>query len=299
MADLAGRPSVEQVLAVRLDALEHCAIDPFGVGIEAALWTGDTDRVAGEQLGVVAGDAVDGVALGHASANVRWPADEHRRRVPNVPVVGARARLRAGGHLCELRALSAALPDVPGDGRGAVLASRPHRCHAGGRARRAPDRRRVRRLHRDLRAVPGLRDGVPEWGAVRGADGTDTNDTRRRRPDDSLVAAARFACCLGTGCCSLGRRRSPWPTVPARSEATRDSPPATPAPAGGRDDRRRRVALHRLCDGRLATRDASQHGGADRARGRHALGARSRRRLLRCAARHAGLHATQPRWPSG
>jgi hypothetical protein len=66
VADLAGRPSVEQVLAVRLDALEHCAIHPFGVGIEAALWTGDTNRVADEQFGVVAGDAVDGVALGHA-----------------------------------------------------------------------------------------------------------------------------------------------------------------------------------------------------------------------------------------
>jgi hypothetical protein len=48
--------SVEEVLAVRFDALEHGAVDAFGVGIEAALRTRDPDGAADEQLGVVAGE---------------------------------------------------------------------------------------------------------------------------------------------------------------------------------------------------------------------------------------------------
>jgi hypothetical protein len=53
------------VLAVGLDALEHRTVDPIRVCLEPALRTGHPHGVSHEELGVVAGDAVDGVALWH------------------------------------------------------------------------------------------------------------------------------------------------------------------------------------------------------------------------------------------
>lgn len=38
MADLAGVPVVEEVLAIGLDLVEDATVDPGGVGCEAALW---------------------------------------------------------------------------------------------------------------------------------------------------------------------------------------------------------------------------------------------------------------------
>ena len=59
-------PPVEQVLAVRLDALQLDAVDERGVGGEATLRRRHRERPgADEQLGVVAGEAVDRVTFGH------------------------------------------------------------------------------------------------------------------------------------------------------------------------------------------------------------------------------------------
>jgi len=53
------------VLAVGLDALQHCAVDASGVSFEPSLGTRDHDRTASKELAVVASDAMDGVALWH------------------------------------------------------------------------------------------------------------------------------------------------------------------------------------------------------------------------------------------
>ena len=65
VADLAGRPPVEQVLAVGLDTFEHGPVDAIGIGGEAALRARHANGASGEQLAVIAGDAVDRVAFGH------------------------------------------------------------------------------------------------------------------------------------------------------------------------------------------------------------------------------------------
>ena len=65
VADLAGRPPVEQVLAVRLDSFEHGPVDACCVGSEATLGTGHPHGASGEQLAVISGDPVDGMTLGH------------------------------------------------------------------------------------------------------------------------------------------------------------------------------------------------------------------------------------------
>ena len=57
--------AVEQVLAPGLGALEHRAVELRGRGGEPARGRADRDRLAGEPRRVVAGEAVDGVALGH------------------------------------------------------------------------------------------------------------------------------------------------------------------------------------------------------------------------------------------
>ena len=70
VADLAGRPPVEEVLAVGLDPLEHGAIDARCVGGEPSLRARDPEPSPGQQLGVIACDPVNRVALGHRCATV-------------------------------------------------------------------------------------------------------------------------------------------------------------------------------------------------------------------------------------
>jgi hypothetical protein len=65
MAHFAGRPPVEEVLSVRFDPFEHCAVDTGGVGVEPTLRTGDAHDPAGEELAVISGDAMNRVAFWH------------------------------------------------------------------------------------------------------------------------------------------------------------------------------------------------------------------------------------------
>jgi hypothetical protein len=191
----------------------------------------------------------------------------------------------------ELRAVSAALPDVPGHGGGAVLAAWAHRCDAVRRSWRSPGRRDVPRRRRDLRAVSGLRAGVSEWRRVRCADGADPNGARRPTVDHAVVAADRIR---SAGASSCPARRfdgaGAGATPPARAAPPRGAPPrAAPGGTVASDrrpsDQRRRVDLHGMCDGRMATLDPSQHGRPGGRNGSHVLGAGRRRCLLRCAAR--------------
>ncbi len=145
-------------------------------------------------------------------------ADDHR-------AVGARSRRRAVVDVRELRAVLASLSDVPGHRRGEVLTTRPNRCHAGGRQRNPADRRLVRRLHRDLRAVPGVRAGMPERGALRRLDGGDQNRAGNERKDHAVVATARV------------RRPGSPPDVARRVDAARRSPASASRTASARPRR--------------------------------------------------------------
>ena len=82
----------------------------------------------------------------------------------------ASPRRRRTEHVRRLRAVPPALPDVSCHRRGGALASRADRCHACSRMAWRPDRRRLRRDHGDLRAVPRVRTGVPQRRPFRSPD---------------------------------------------------------------------------------------------------------------------------------
>ena len=170
---------------------------------------------------------------------------------------------RRRAHLVRgLRAVPAALPDVPRHGRGGAVAARADRRDARRAVARRADRRRVRALHGDLRAVPRLRAGVPERRAVRPPDG---GHPRRARPSGTASrrggSGRRSPCSAATGRCSPGRRC--WPS-PSGCASCRGGPgsPALPLRRGPAvaPDRRRRVAVHRLRDGRLDARHPPRDG---------------------------------------
>ena len=94
--------------------------------------------------------------------------------------------------MCGVRALPAALPDVPGHGRGGRVAARPHRGDARGRTGddAEPDAAFVQ-LHGRLRAVPRLRDRVPVGRAVRPADGGHAATRSPPRASSRLGGSAR------------------------------------------------------------------------------------------------------------
>ena len=137
--------------------------------------------------------------------------------------------------------------------------------------RTAPDRRRLRALHGDVRAVPRLRAGVPERGAVRPPDG---GHARRRWPSDHritpAVAAARLRACsaiiapllAGIDACSPPPSGSAWCRRRAPALAASAAAPRSPAASTPTGDRR--LAVHRLRDGRLAARHPPGHGGGAR-----------------------------------
>ena len=115
---------------------------------------------------------------------------------------------RAAQHVCGVRAVPAALPDVPRHRRGGALATRADRRHARSRVAWRPDRRRLRRDHRDLRAVPRVRAGLPERRAVRPPDrghaaATRASSARSRRAG----SGSAFSMLPRHGRCSPGRRR--------------------------------------------------------------------------------------------
>ena len=189
----------------------------------------------------------------------------------------------------ELRFVPPALSDIPGDGGGAVLAARSHRRDARRRPGRAAGRRRVRRLRRDLCAVPRVRNRVPERGAVRCADGGDPVGARRRGADHALVATDWLPCVAAPSAAAGRLDDAGGRTAPAtRAEAPRCAAAAAATRSEGRGDRRRRVAVHRVCDGCVATRDASQHRHAGGAHGGHGCCVRPERRLLWGVARARG-----------
>lgn len=70
VADLTGRPVMEEMLTVRLDPLENGTVDPGGVGLEPALRARHPDGVADDQLGVLPSEAMDDVTLRHAKPRV-------------------------------------------------------------------------------------------------------------------------------------------------------------------------------------------------------------------------------------
>ena len=116
-------------------------------------------------------------------------------------------------------------------------------------------RRRVRPLHGDVRAVPRLRAGVPERRAVRPADGGHPRGARRRaarsRRDGSgsafSVLGRHRLLLAGSTLLALAQRVRLVPAPPRSRRAS----PLRRGPAAGRH-RCRRVAVHRMRDGRVA-----------------------------------------------
>ena len=193
-----------------------------------------------------------------------------------------------------VRAVPAALPDLPGDGRGVGVAARADRGDACRPLRRSPARRRLHPLHGPVRAVPRLRGGLPVVGAVRPPDG---RRARHPRQGDALPAVV-----------AAGGLPPPRPPPPppggvdrARGRPARRSraPPAgSAAPAAAAPPlhahRHRRLAVHRLRDGRLdAARarvgDTGPHRG--RRRGGAAGFGRGLLRRAACARRAARRRA--------
>ncbi len=132
----------------------------------------------------------------------------------------------------------------------------------------------------------GCETGVPEWGAVRRADGDDPARARGRRHDHAVVAATRIPrpAAPRRAARRLDGARD-RPAAAGRAEASRSASAAGAPGAPGRDDRRRRVAVHRMRDGRVATRDPSQHRHPGRAHRSHGGRARTAGWLLRGTAR--------------
>ncbi len=147
--------------------------------------------------------------------------------------------------------------------------------------------RRLRPFHGNVCAVPRLRAGLSQRRAVRSADGGHPRHAGRSEAHDALVAtprlprarppspAARRLDVLGSCTAPATWCRSGW--VCRVAIATRGVSPVA--------DRRRDMAVHRLRDGCLATRHASQHRQGARGRRCHVSPARRRRRVLRRAAR--------------
>ncbi len=105
MADLAGRPLVEQVLAVRLDPFEHGAVDALGSGGEPSLRARHAYGSAREEPTVVPSDAMDGVALRHDGRERTMTGPWSSHRAPNVlglSVLGLDAELAATCVSCGL-----------------------------------------------------------------------------------------------------------------------------------------------------------------------------------------------------
>ena len=224
---------------------------------------GDTDAQAADR---VAHGLVDGHGVEPMLAVVAGTIDLHLDEDELVVVRG-------------LRAVPAALPDVPGHGRGGALTARTHRRDARRAVARGRSRRRVRALHGDVRAVPWLRAGVPERGSLRPPHGGHPHRLGRRASHRTAVASS-----------GLRRARPPphtarrildpgrGPAVAAGAAAGRARSCPAASRSGRAPDGRGRVAVHRLRDGRLDARHASLDSAADRARRRDVR----RPRRIRC-----------------
>ena len=225
-----------------------------------------------------------------------WPSGMCRRGYRHGPVVEAPGFCEYGGravdlridhrrtrHLRQLRAVPAALPHVPGHRRRGAVAAWSHRRDAGGAA--------GGRAGRPTTSSSSWRRACSAAAASRRAraacrSGTCMEATRatlgRAAPHHAVVAApgvpgarpppaaARRVVGAGGGPASCIWCRSGWVSAAL--------PVRRPPPLRGY--RQRRVAVHRLRDGRVAARRAPRH--RDGAR-------RHRRHVVACPAR--GLRA--------
>ena len=144
-----------------------------------------------------------------------------------------------------VRAVPAALPDLPGDRRGVGLAARAHRGDAGRALRGPPARRRLHPLHGPVRAVPCVRSRLPVGGAVRPSDG---RGARHARPADAATSRGgggrATACSATTACCWRLRPRSRSPSG-LRIVPRRLGLPRLPLRArAARAHRHRRLVVH-------------------------------------------------------
>ncbi len=203
--------------------------------------------------------------------------------------------------MCELWSVLAALPDFPCHRRGGSLASRANRRHACRSFRRRRGQQRLRALHGDLCAVPRVRARLSERCAVRAVDGGHPRHVGQSESHDSLVATPRLPRArppsFAAGRLHLARNRS---ASPPGAKAAGLAGVGLAARCAARGNRRRGVAVHRLRDGCVATRHASQHRqGLDR-RGCHVSSTGGRRRVLRSAAHPCRSHRRgQATGPSG
>ena len=123
---------------------------------------------------------------------------------PDRPTLGAVFQVHP------LRAVPAAVPDLPRAGARSRFAARAHLPGAAGGRGAAGDRRLVCHPHRPLPGLPRLRDGVPVGRAVRPDPGAGAGGDRDKLPAPVAgTAAARIgsspACCTTARTWSAGR----------------------------------------------------------------------------------------------
>lgn len=168
----------------------------------------------------------------------------------------------------ELRAVSATLPDVSRHGGGGAVSAWAHRGDEGRACRRRTRVHRVRSVHGNLRAVSRLRTGVPLRSSLWSVAGGSPYHARPPTPHHTTLATSRIqgtrapsSAACGIDAAGIGA------TTATRTAVAGDTALAVAAPRHTGIHRRRRVVVHRLCDGRLAAADASQHcpgAGSDR-----------------------------------
>ena len=212
-------------------------------------------------------DAFDPDRQARARADCRCEPSAIARRDRLRPRRGRARRVR------RVRAVPAALPDVPRHRPRDRVAARADRGDARGRARRRADRRRVPRRDGRVRAVPRLRGRVP----VVACRSVTSWRTPAPRCDDHGARRARSRRVAGVGratgrCCRVTRLLLALTWVAARSRngcascragsALPRSRPAIARDAARRAGRRRPDAwlLHRVRDGRVAARHAPGDG---------------------------------------
>jgi hypothetical protein len=191
----------------------------------------------------------------------------------------------------QLRVVPSALPDVSGDRRGGVVTAGADRRNAIRAVARCRDRRPVRSLHGDVRAVPWMRAGVSERCSVRPPDRGHQGHTRRLRESGPPAAAAgdegaRSPSPVARRVDAARRRSAPSPRTPtARAGASSTAPRPS-----WRRRRRHRCVVHWVRHGRLDALDTSRHRHRfDGSRGNGRVVARGRAvlRLAACSRRSA------------
>ena len=209
---------------------------------------------------------MDGVAFGHRAEMLAAPtAATTAQAGPWQLISVSRAhepasRRRRAGDLRGLRSLPAALPDVPGHRRGGALASGPDRRDAGGRGGRGdrPTRSSSTFMSTCVQCrgcEPACPSGVPYGHLIEGH----ARRPRRRRSDHAVVAAARLPRARPPSHAARRLDRcSRSPSEPGwcrRGWGLGRLPVRRGAPV--RVHGNRRLDVHRVRDGRLATRDPS------------------------------------------